>query len=172
MKLIHLFILCTIFTNFTFADIDAFEAARNGDIALMEKLHKANPDTINSMNSQGYSVLILATYYNQIDMVKYLIKKKVDLISDKGSSTALQACSYKGFKEIAKALLDYGADPNIHDANGITPLLYACQFQHIEIVSMLKHAGANLDYKDQSGRTAMDYCKLLGYDEILAILND
>jgi ankyrin repeat protein len=36
--------------------------------------------------------------------------------------TPLHLAAYKGYAEIAKILLEWGADPNIRDDDGLTPL--------------------------------------------------
>ena len=151
---------------------DLFDAARKGDLKVIKEFYEKDANSINSTNAQEYTPLILATYYNQLEVVKYLIQKKVKLNGEKGSSTALQAASYKGFKEIAQALLEYGADPNIEDANGTTPLIYATQFKHIEIVKLLLKNGADKNYTDPSGNSAVDYAQKLQITEAIELFND
>ncbi len=152
------------------AQTDIFSAARNGDTELLEKLYKLNPDTINSTNAQGYSPIILACYYDRIDFIKLLLAKNVVLNEEPNSPTALQAAAYKGFTEAVKLLLDYGANPNIVDANGTSPLIYASQFNHIEIVDLLLKKGASVSYKDPNGFTALDYAEKLNQPEIISLL--
>lgn len=154
---------------------DIFEASRKGDLKMMKSLYEKDISCINQKNSQEYSPLVLACYYNQLEIVKFLIEKEVKLNTVNNSSTALQASSYKGFTEITKELLKYKADPNIVDANGTSPLIYATQFKHFEIIKLLLVFGANREYKDQSGNTALDYAeklKIEGGVEILRIENN
>ena len=167
----NLFILTAMILNTSvFAQTDIFSAARSGDVTSIEKLYALKPDTINAKNQQGYTPVILACYYNNTEVLKALIAYNVELNNVPNSPTALQAAAYKGFTDCVKLLLDYDANPNIADANGTTPLIYAVQFSHAEIVDLLIKKGADVNYKDPNGFTAINYAENLGLTEILALL--
>jgi ankyrin repeat protein len=171
MKKNALVIVLAIMVSFqAAAQADIFKAARTGDVALLKTLYEIKPDTINATNAQGYTPTILACYYNQTAFLAQLIAYRVVLVEKPNTPTALQAAAYKGFKDDVKLLLDYGANPNIADANGTTPLLYAVQFNHPEIVEMLIKKGASVTYKDPNGFSALDYAEKLGFIEILDLL--
>ena len=90
-----------------------------------------------------------------------------------------------------KALLDHGADANevrterpIHHfivlPGGVapkpievkrTPLLDAVQGKLPKVVRVLLQGGADPDFKDQAGRTALDYAKEQGTTEIVRLLS-
>lgn len=166
------FLSALILSSSIFGQTDIFSAARTGDAATIERLYTLNHDTINAKNQQGYTPVILACYYNNTVVLQALISHEVALNEKPDSPTALQAAAYKGFVECVKLLLDYGADPNIADANGTTPLIYAVQFNHKEIVAMLLKKGAFANYKDPNGFTAINYAENLGLTDILALLNE
>ena len=167
----NLFLLSAIiFSSSVFGQTDVFSAARSGDTEAIAKLYMLNADTINAENQQGYTPVILACYYDQTAVLKVLMQYKVELNEKPNSPTALQAAAYKGFTDCVKLLLDYGANPNIADANGTTPLIYAVQFSHTEIVDLLLKKGASVNYKDPNGFTAINYAENLGLTEILALL--
>lgn len=154
------------------AQEDVFNAARNGDTKTLAKLHSLNPDTINATNAQGYSPVILACYYNQVDLLDLLLTYKVRLNDVQNSPTALQAAAYKGFTKCVEMLLKYGANPNIVDANGTSPLIYAVQFNHQAIAQMLIKNGADVNYKDPNGFSAVDYAKNLNLADILVLFEE
>jgi ankyrin repeat protein len=52
-------------------------------------------------------------------------------------------------------LLKYGADPNIRDANGETPLMSAAAVGDARKVRLLLEGGADADLQDSAGRTAL-----------------
>ncbi len=75
----------------------------------------------------------------------------------------LEQCS-----EAIKLLLDLGADPNLQDVNGMTPLMslalgtsnyeiliYSGFITTIEIIDELVNAGANIDLRNDKGETAL-----------------
>ena len=150
---------------------DIFSAARSGNAAEVSTLYDFNADTINAVNEQGYSPLILACYYNQVEVIQLLMTYEVELKEEPGTPTALQAACYKGFAVAAGLLLDYGANPNIADANGTSPLIYAAQFNHTAIVQLLVDHKVDRTYQDPRGLTARDYADKLGYTDVVDILD-
>ena len=74
----------------------------------------------------GFTPLMFASRTNDLETVKLLLshKAKLDSVSvDEG--TALVIAAAGGNEEIALYLLQQGANPNLTDANGMTPLHYA-----------------------------------------------
>lgn len=59
-------------------------------------------------------------------------------------------------REIAKALLEAGADPNRQNMEGRTPLHFAYRDGSPEDVELLKQYGASEDIKDSDGRLPAD----------------
>lgn len=165
-----LFLFLSFIFSFSICAQDVFEAARKGDLETMKTLFEADSTCINEKNSQDYNPLILACYYDQFEFVEFLIEKKVALNSVNKSATALQASSYKGSVKIVLLLLKYGANPNIVDANGTSPLIYATQFQHFEILKLLLEYDADKGYKDLNGNTALDYAEKLKIEKAIQIL--
>jgi uncharacterized protein len=74
----------------------------------------------------GFTPLMFAARVGDLDTVKLLVSKKADLDAvsvDEG--TALVIAAAGGSEDIALYLLEQGANPNLTDANGMTPLHYA-----------------------------------------------
>lgn len=75
--------------------------------------------------------------------------------------------------DLFSALLDYGFDfnfqcPQFND--GASPLILAVQKDRPDIVSLLIAREANLDLKDDFGKTALDYAKEKNYKNIEVLL--
>lgn len=70
-------------------------------------------------------------------------------------SSFLLVASGKGELELVKAMLDSGADPNMTDRKGLTPLMYAARKDEQEVIKLLLARGADIDAKDKSGWSAL-----------------
>ncbi len=64
--------------------------------------------------------------------------------------------AFKGRIEIFKLLLEKGADFNLTDKYGNTPLNSAVFNGHIQIVKLLLEKGADVNLKDICGNTPYD----------------
>jgi ankyrin repeat protein len=58
--------------------------------------------------------------------------------------------------EIARILIDAGADLNVQDEDGWTPLHWAAECEQDEIAKMLINAGAIKDIQDNKGKLPYD----------------
>ncbi|KAJ0424406.1 ankyrin repeat-containing domain protein [Aspergillus carlsbadensis] len=67
-------------------------------------------------------------------------------------------------------LLGLGADPNIFDDSGMTPLHYAATSGDIRTVSRLLVGGADLGAKNKSGRTAVQVAEQYGWNVVVDLL--
>lgn len=151
---------------------DIFEAVRTGNISRVEALMKENKDTINSVNENGFTPLIIATYRNQLAIVEYLINNNVDInyISQEGS--ALLGACYKGNTELTKLLLENGADVNTVSPQKTSALIFAVQSRNIKLLELLLDYNADRSIVDINGFTALDYAKKLNNSKIIKLLEN
>ena len=66
------------------------------------------------------------------------------------------ACA-SGSLEIARLLLDHGADPNLHQAGGYVPLHNAAQKGLVELIELLLVHGADPNLRAASGQTSLGF---------------
>lgn len=71
-----------------------------------------------------------------------------------GGQTALSIASESGRSEIVQALLGDGAELEVGDNAGMTPLIWAAYRNHAPVVELLLRAGAKKDARDNDGLTA------------------
>jgi uncharacterized protein len=149
---------------------DVFDIARKGTVAEMKALMAINKDTIQAINANGFSPLLLACYRGNIEVAMFLIEhvKQIDAISKEG--TALTACVFKGEFALAEKLLQKGANPNMADETGITCLMMAIQVEKIELVKLLLQYKADKTLKDKQGKTALDHALFTNNTAIINLL--
>ena len=82
--------------------------------------------SVDSQNSHGASVLMMATFYNYTELVKFLLRQKasVDLRMRFGF-TALMIAAKKGHTGLIRILLHARAGKNLQAENGMSPLMFA-----------------------------------------------
>ena len=79
---------------------------------------------------------------------------------------------FKGHTNIAKLLLDNGANVNVTNFNGATALIYAATFAKKDIVNLLLENGADITIKDDRGNTAMDHAQMQDAKPIIELLEN
>ncbi|WP_396178725.1 ankyrin repeat domain-containing protein [Flavobacterium sp.] len=147
-----------------------FDVARTGTVAEAKALFEQNPKVVDEINEAGYSPLILACYRGNTEVAQFLIENGANLNYNSTMGTPLMAAVVKGNIEIVKTLLDLKADVNLSDANGISALIYAVQFQNPEILSMLLHYKADKSHQDKEGKTAFEHAVFSGNETIINLL--
>ncbi|KAK3255368.1 hypothetical protein CYMTET_35447 [Cymbomonas tetramitiformis] len=91
-------------------------------------------------------------------------------LSRNGTRALVQACM-KGHTKIVRALLAAGADPNLVDVSGDTPLIKAVwRRENTEIVRQLLEAGADVNMMDGYKRTPLTKAAWWGRSEAIQVL--
>jgi len=166
---IMLFALFLMFQ--AFAQEDAFQMARNGSVEAMKVLYNKNPKVINEVSEEGYTLLILAVYNNNVEVAKFLIEKGADVNGNSKMGTPLMAAVVKNNQQCAEILLKNKADVSISDVNGSTALHYAVMFKHEMLIKLLIENKADKHQKDQRNLSALDYAKMTKDEKIINLLN-
>lgn len=60
----------------------------------------------------------------------------IDSIESPEGTTPLAEAAMHGYTSIVVSLLDAGADPSFPSIWGLTPLRYACRFNHVEVIEL------------------------------------
>ena len=96
-----------------------------------------------------------------LNNIKKFIKDGGDINQDIYSENAIVLACEKGFVKIVYYLLINNLDKkkNYIDKDGISILIYACMYNHLEIVELLLRNDININYQDKKGKTAFNVCK-------------
>jgi ankyrin repeat protein len=73
------------------------------------------------------------------------------------ASEALLSAVESNHLSRARELIDAGADINIRDSGGSTPLMRSVLYGFDELVALLLHSGAHVNLSDKIGKTALHY---------------
>jgi len=164
-------IICFLFIAINLnSQNEVFEIARHGCTEDLQDILKTNPEVINFKNKSGYTPLILASYHGNVEVAALLAKHVREINVNSDSGTALMAAVFKNDIEIAKMLLDLGADPNIADPNGTTALHYATRFSNIDLIKLLIAYDVDINLRDSKGFSALDYALQAKNEPILELL--
>jgi ankyrin repeat protein len=156
--------------SFTVAQAQAksvFDVARKGTLSEIEDIYKRNPESINSVNDNKSTPLILACYRNNEAVALYLLDKVSNINYNSGMGTALMAAIMSGNKVIIEKLITKKADLDQTDTQGKTALIYAAFNNNTEIVQ----AGANKKLVDTENRTALEYAKFNKNTQLIILLD-
>lgn len=142
------------------ADIN--EANENGESVLASSLRHGcdfdlimllidNGADIYDFDEEGVTIFDMAVTYNNVDMVKYMISQGVDVNSTKRRSrfTPLMAAACYGRVEIAKILIEHGANKSAVDSKGISVIDFARKTNKKSILLLLDYdetAPKNINY--------------------------
>lgn len=169
-RVFFLLVLMSAMCNAQVKPKDVFDVARSGTVEEMKALVQLKKDTINAVNPSQFSPLILACYRGNGPVAEYLAKNVRDINYNSPSGSALAAAAVKGNTAMVKMLLENKANPDLADGMGMTPLLYASQFENKEIIQLLLKYKANKNLKCNEGKTAMDYAVFNKNQEIIDML--
>ncbi len=75
-------------------------------------------------------------------------------------------------ESIIKALLDHGAQVDLQNEDGLTPLIHASLHGHTETVKVLLDHGAQVDLQDKDGASALISASNYGHTETIKTLLD
>jgi ankyrin repeat protein len=114
-----------------------------------------------AIDMYGRSTLIRASERGYLEVVQALLGREGTDVnrSDRGGYTALHVAASEGHTEVARALLQAGANARKDNEYGQTPLHYASAKGCIEIVRALLEAGAGADVRKGSWSSICYACK-------------
>lgn len=149
------------------------KAVEEGHLDIVKLLlcdHKTN---VNALDPSFHSPLHFALPKDTSYPVKYPKIMKLLLCHpnlDLNCQEAPLAIAAKyGYTDIAKLLIDRGAQVNNEDQDGHTPLYNASKYGHIEIVKLLLANGANPNIIEYVFGSAIDIADQNGHSEIVSL---
>ena len=159
--------------GYNFDEKSFFAAAQARDALALNAFFEAgiNP---NAQNSEGRTVLISAAARGELDVVKLLLSRGVDVnVRDNRGYTALAHALEARYPEVEEALLSRpDIDPNVGGLLGRPILLAYVWRDNKKATERLLALGADVKLVDKDGDTALHGAAETGNVEIMRMLLD
>jgi ankyrin repeat protein len=160
------------------AELNIFEASAAGQIARLEALEKSAPGAIKTFSHDGFTPLHLAAFFGQKAVVDLLLVRGADVNATSKNASALRAIhsavAHRGDPDvalaIAQALVAAGAEINVAQQGGWTPLHAAAFHGHAAMVKFLLAHGGDVRAKADNGQDALAMAVSKKHDEAAALL--
>ncbi|XP_066480691.1 KN motif and ankyrin repeat domain-containing protein 4 [Tiliqua scincoides] len=132
---------------------------------------------VDHQNKAGYTAVMItplasAETDEEMEVVTKLLKEgNVNIRASQGGQTALILGVSHDREDMVKALLSCGADINLQDDTGLSPLMVACQYNNTEIVKLLlTHPSCDSTLNDKAGNSALSIALKSAHMEIAELL--
>jgi uncharacterized protein len=166
--------------------VEIFTAVEQGRTERVAELLRDHPELVNARHEAGHSLLLAAVYAGRKPVFELLLAQGagVDLfeacalgLADRVTAhldrdgellhayshdgwTALHLAAFFGHREVARLLLERGAEVNARSRNTTfgrenTPLHAAAANRRTEVARLLIEAGADVNARDRSGLTPL-----------------
>uniref|UniRef100_A0A8C8SWN5 Ankyrin repeat and sterile alpha motif domain containing 1B n=1 Tax=Pelusios castaneus TaxID=367368 RepID=A0A8C8SWN5_9SAUR len=144
-------------------DQELLEAARTGNVALVEKLLSGRKGGILGSGSGAIPLSSLLSIWRGPNIN----------CTDSSGYTALHHAALNGHKDIVLKLLQYEASTNVADNKGYFPIHLAAWKGDVDIVKILIHQGpshSRVNEQNNENETALHCAAQYGHSEVVAVL--
>ena len=154
-------------------DLDIFEAGVLGRLDRVKTLVTNDRSLARDYSPDGFPVVALAAYLGQEPVTEYLIVNGADLnaiAKNHTGFTALTGATANNHTEIAKILVNHGANVNHRYEEGASPLMEAAHNGNSELVEFFIEKGADVNAKTKDGKSALTFAKEKNHSAVIEIL--
>jgi ankyrin repeat protein len=159
--------------------MDLFEAAALGETESLRGLLDESEGSANSVAPDGFGVLGLAVFFGRLEAAQVLLDAGADPNTPASNSFRVypihSAAAHRNPErslELCRLLLARGADPNVAQAGGWTPLHQAAAHGRKAVAELLLAHGASREAVSDDDRTPGQMAEVKGHAEILALLEE
>ena len=151
-------------------------ACSNGRLNLVQYIIEHVPSSLElPVRGHGRTPFLTAVYFNQLEVIKYLISKKCNLSAtdDKGSG-AVHISVARGHLNVLKYLIDNNCcNPNVIDYQDRAPLHIAVAAEKFEILEFLLENQLSIltNAQDKDGNTPLHLACMWRQKKIVSLLS-
>lgn len=136
--------------------------------AVTEMLDVPGSTVVNARDlTSGRGALHIVVERRDLTWLMFLRQQGANInIQDNDGLTPLAMAAQIGFVEGVEYLVEHGARVDVTNDSGETPLMFAVHSRNTEMMRVLLEGGADPDRYDNSGRSARDYARLRGENDV------
>lgn len=153
--------------------LDVFQAAALDRLQRVAELAGADRALLAARSADGFTALHLASYYGAEETARWLIENGADVSAMTENfleNMPIHAAAAGRHIEICALLIEHGADVNVRQHGGFTPLHTPAQHGERAMVELFLEHGADPSAKADDGKTPADIASGQGNIEIAALI--
>jgi ankyrin repeat protein len=159
------------------AELNIFEAAATGQLDRVQTITEEDAELVNSYSSDGFKPLGLAAFFGRKEVLDFLLAHGANPnCASKNQMRVMPIHSAVAHRQpelalaMVESLLLNGAEVNVAQDGGWTPLHQAAAHGQVEIMKLLLAHGASVNAKSEDGTTPLQMAQNKGYPEAVEML--
>lgn len=159
------------------APLTLFEAAVVGDAGKVEAALAADPEGARAFSPDGFTALHLSVFFGQTAVMRLLLERGAEVnVTAQNSMKVRPIHSAAAFRDEARglemvtALVEAGAELNVAQEGGWTPLHQAAAHGEARLVEFLLRHGADPAARSDDGRVPAQMAEESGHTEAASAL--
>jgi uncharacterized protein len=143
-------------------ELDIFDASALGRLDRVQALAQADSKLITASSADGFTPLGLAAFFGHKEGAQWLMANGAQVNAASGNAmrvrplhSAVANASAEVAHAIAEMLLAHGAQVNVVQAGGWTPLHQAAAAGYSELATLLLAHGADANARSEDGKTPL-----------------
>jgi penicillin amidase len=154
-------------------ELDPWEAAALGELEPVKKLVAEKPGEIDKMSTDGFTPLLLASFFGRKEVAQFLLDAGADPTISSGNGlhvAPIHAATAEDSDDIVDLLLQRKVPLNVTTGEGFTALHNAVQNGNLPVIRKLLELGADPAQPMYEGKTALDFAHEFEHPEAAKLI--